>query len=139
MPPRRRSGRRCIALSGDDAACAEMTGWDPAATTIAVKRARDRFAAELRPVAEARDAIEEAVTGAVRGGRDAGRRPSRIRRALAIRWQSASVASQLAGVPGVTLRDSRTTAVTGAMPDLFRLLGVFFSVAATLTSQPPYC
>jgi D-amino peptidase len=131
-------GAPVIALSGDDAACAEMTGWDPAATTIAVKRARDRFAAELRPVAEARDAIEEAVTGAVRAGRTpAVSQPDR--RTLAIRWQSASVASQLADVPGVTLRDSRTTAVTGTMPDLFRLLGVFFSVAATLTSQPPYC
>jgi D-amino peptidase len=49
------------------------------------------------------------------------------------------VASQLAGVPGVTLRDSRTAEVSGTMPDLFRLLGVFFSVAAALTNQPPYC
>ncbi len=147
-------GAPVIALSGDDAACAEMTDWDPAVATVAVKRARDRFAAELRPVTEARDAIEQAVADAVeqasgdaveqasgdavRGGRGpAAGRPDL--RTLAVRWQSASVASQLAAIPGVSLRDSRTAVVSGAMPDLFRLLGVFFGVAAALTSQPPYC
>jgi D-amino peptidase len=146
-------GAPVIALSGDDAACAEMTGWEPAVTTVAVKRARDRFAAELRPVTQARAAIEQSVTAAVRADAvradavradavradavPAGSRPDR--HTLAVRWQSASVASQLAGVPGVTLRDSRTAEVSGTMPDLFRLLGVFFSVAAALTSQPPYC
>jgi len=58
---------------------------------------------------------------------------------LAIRWQSASVPSVLAGIPGVTLRDSRTAQVSGRMPDLFRLLSVFISVAAALTGQSPYC
>jgi D-amino peptidase len=141
-------GAPVIALSGDAAACAEMTGWDPAVTTVAVKRARDRFAAELRPVTQARAAIEQSVADAVRAdaasadaasadAAPAGSRPDR--HTLAVRWQSASVASQLAGVPGVTLRDSRTAEVSGTMPDLFRLLGVFFSVAAALTSQPPYC
>ena len=141
-------GAPVIALSGDDAACAEMTGWDPAVTTVAVKRARDRFAAELRPVTQARAAIEQSVTAAVvadavradavrADAAPAGSRPDR--HTLAVRWQSASVASQLAGVPGVTLRDSRTAEVSGTMPDLFRLLGVFLSVAAALTSQPPYC
>jgi len=151
-------GAPVIALSGDDAACAEMTGWDPAVTTVAVKRARDRFAAELRPVTQARAAIEQSVADAVRAdavstdavsadavsadavSTDAAPAGSRLdRHMLAVRWQSASVASQLAGVPGVTLRDSRTAEVSGTMPDLFRLLGVFFSVAAALTSQPPYC
>ncbi len=47
--------------------------------------------------------------------------------------------AQLACIPGVTLRDSRTAQVTGAMPDLFRMLSVFISVAAALTGQPPYC
>ena len=59
-------GAPVIALSGDDAACAEMTGWDPAVATVAVKRARDRFAAELRPVTQARAAIEQSVADAVR-------------------------------------------------------------------------
>jgi D-amino peptidase len=139
-----------VALSGDDAACAEMSEWDPAVATVAVKGARDRFAAELRPVAEAREAIAHAVTGALRDGalRDgaaggspalAPARSARAARTMAVRWQSASVASQLAAVPGVSLRDSRTVQVTGAMPDLFRLLGVFMAVAAALTGQPPYC
>src|SRR6201996_7645808 len=56
------------ALSGDDAACAETTAWvDGVAgaggvTTVPVKFARDRFAAELRPVPEARAAIEAGVS-----------------------------------------------------------------------------
>jgi D-amino peptidase len=135
-----------VALSGDDAACAEMSGWDPDVATVAVKGARDRFAAELRPVAEAREAIEQAVTGALRDitprsgtPRSVTPRSGREPRTMAVRWQSASVASQLAAVPGVSLRDSRTIEVTGAMPDLFRLLGVFMAVAAALTGQPPYC
>jgi D-amino peptidase len=127
-----------IMLSGDDAACAEMTGWDPAVATVSVKRASDRFAAELRPVAEARQAIEQAMAGGVRGS-TAPLRATEDPQTLLIRWQSASVASQLAGIPGVTTTGSRTTQVTGAMPALFRLLGVFLNVAAALTNQPPYC
>ena len=138
-------GAPVIALSGDDAACTEVAGWDPAVATIAVKRARDRFAAELRPLAQAREAIEQAVLGAVRAaGPRAGRgqgpaRAGPASRTLAIRWQSASVPAQLAGIPGVTVTGSRTAQVTGPMPELFRLLSVFISVAAALTGQPPYC
>jgi len=132
-------GAPVIALSGDDAACTEMTDWDPAVATVAVKSARDRFAAELRPVTEARDAIELAVRGAVRGGSAEPARSREDLRTLAVRWQSASVPSQLAGIPGVSQRDTRTAQATGTMPDLFRLLGIFLSVAAALTGQPPYC
>jgi D-amino peptidase len=45
----------------------------------------------------------------------------------------------LLGIPGVTLRDSRTVQVTGVVPDLFRLFSVWISVAAALTGQRPYC
>jgi D-amino peptidase len=150
-----------LVLTGDDAACGEMTDWDEHVRTVPVKRARDRFAADLAPVPEARREIEAAVAealqeasgtvvasagevavspGPLRTGqpprepRDLGERPT-----LAVRWQSSSVASMLAGVPGVTLRDSRTTEVAGTLPELFRLFGVFMRVAASLTNQPPYC
>jgi len=135
-------GAPVIALSGDEAACAEMAAWDPAVTAVPVKRASDRFAAELRPIAQARESIEHAVASALG---DAGRppahqaRPGPDPRTLAIRWQSASVPSILAGIPGVTLRDSRTAQVTGSMPDLFRLLSVFISVAVALTGNSAYC
>ena len=36
-----------VALTGDDSACAETAAWDDSVTTVAVKRAHDRFAAEL--------------------------------------------------------------------------------------------
>ncbi|MEP7025730.1 MAG: M55 family metallopeptidase [Actinomycetota bacterium] len=129
-----------VAMSGDDAACAEMAAWDPSVTAVAVKEARDRFAAKLLPVAEAREAIEQSVAAAVRARADAGRMVAETApRTLAIRWQSASAASQLEGIPGVKLRDSRTTEVTGAMPDLFRLLGVFMRAAVAMNGQGPYC
>uniref|UniRef100_UPI0015F0796A M55 family metallopeptidase n=1 Tax=Streptomyces sp. WELS2 TaxID=2749435 RepID=UPI0015F0796A len=54
-----------VVLTGDDAACAEMTEWDASVATVPVKYARDRFSAELPPDAEAREAIEETVTAAL--------------------------------------------------------------------------
>jgi D-amino peptidase len=60
-------------------------------------------------------------------------------RTLAVRWQSASVASCLLGIPGVTAEDDRTVVVRGAMPVLYRLFGVFLRVAGSLTNQRPYC
>jgi D-amino peptidase len=129
-----------VAMSGDDTACAEMAAWDRGVTAVAVKQARDRFAALLLPVAQAREAIEQSVAAAVRARADAGRPPAETgSRTLAIRWQSATAASQLDGIPGVKLRDSRTTVVTGAMPDLFRLLGVFMRAAVAMAGQGPYC
>lgn len=138
-----------VLLTGDDAACAEMTDWDPRVETVPVKRARDRFAAQLLPLPEARHAIETAATAALRAAVGAtatsaaaspaaapaqGERPT-----LAVRWQSASVANTLLAIPGVTLRDSRTVQIRGALPNLFRLLGVFFHVAAGTAHQRPYC
>jgi D-amino peptidase len=129
-----------VMLSGDDAACAEMADWDAEVTTVAVKRTRDRFAADLDPLAGARDRIEDAARTAV--GTRPGRRYARSVADVAtlrVRWQSASVASHLLGIPGVTLRDGRTVEITGRMTELFRLFGVFLRVATALTGQSPYC
>ena len=129
-----------VMLSGDDAACGEMAAWDDSVATVAVKYARDRFAARLRPAAEARAAIEQAAReGVCRVAAD----PAAVRGpdsgTLAVRWQSASVASLLAGVPGVTLRDSRTVEVSGRLTALYRLFGVMMRVASSVTGQQPYC
>ncbi|GHH08911.1 M55 family metallopeptidase [Streptomyces rubradiris] len=127
-----------VALTGDDAACAEMTEWDPSVATVPVKYARDRFAAELRPEAEAREAIEETVAAALT---PAPRRPapSAAEATLAVRWQSASVAATLLGIPGVTADDPRTVRASGPLPALYRQFGVWMRVASSLTNQPPYC
>ncbi|GAA2091167.1 hypothetical protein GCM10009801_56670 [Streptomyces albiaxialis] len=129
-----------VMLSGDDVACAEAAEWDPDVVTAPVKYARDRFAARLLPAAEARKLIEEAAAEGVRRAAKAPR-PARdtVPRTLAVRWQSASVASQLEGIPGVTRRDDRTVEVTGEVPALFRLFGVFSGVAYSVTGQAPYC
>ncbi|MFF9025390.1 M55 family metallopeptidase [Streptomyces eurythermus] len=127
-----------VALTGDDAACAEMTEWDASVATVPVKYARDRFSAELRPEAEAREAIEETVAAALT---PAPRRPapSAAEATLAVRWQSASVAATLLGIPGVTADDPRTVRATGPLPALYRQFGVWMRVASSLTNQPPYC
>ncbi|WP_225840107.1 M55 family metallopeptidase [Streptomyces sp. NK08204] len=124
-------------LTGDDCACAEMTEWDASVRTVAVKYARDRFAADLRPAEEARAAIEKTVAAALSTPRKA----SAVGGAstLTVRWQSASVASTLLGIPGVASTDSRTVQAQGALPSLYRLFGVWMRVAASLTNQPPYC
>ncbi|MEU1405481.1 M55 family metallopeptidase [Streptomyces sp. NPDC005728] len=125
-----------MALTGDDAACTEMTAWDASVVTVPVKYAHDRFAARLRPADEAREAIEEGVARALA---QAPVRPAAAEATLAVRWQSASVASTLLGIPGVTADDSRTVRASGDLPFLYRLFGVWMRVAASLTNQPPYC
>ncbi|MGW3448187.1 M55 family metallopeptidase [Streptomyces sp. NPDC001076] len=127
-----------VALTGDDAACAEMTAWDESVVTVPVKYARDRFAAELRPAEEARRAIEEAVVAALT---PVPKRPAAPEgeSALAVRWQSASVPAVLLGIPGVTALDSRTVQARGPLPALYRQFGVWMRVASSLTNQPPYC
>ncbi|MCF1597142.1 M55 family metallopeptidase [Streptomyces muensis] len=125
-------------LTGDDRACAEMAKWDASVTTVAVKYAKDRFAADLRPADEARTAIEEAVAGALAVRRTPVAAPSEAS-TLTVRWQSASVASTLLGIPGVTATDTRTVQARGALPGLYRQFGVWMRVAASLTNQAPYC
>ncbi|AZQ37342.1 peptidase M55 [Streptomyces cyaneochromogenes] len=125
-------------LTGDDGACEEMTEWDASVTTVAVKYARDRFAAQLRPADEARRAIEDAVASSL----SAPLTPPEVApdpSTLTVRWQSASVAAILLGIPGVTSTDSRTVQARGALPGLYRHFGVWMRVASSLTDQPPYC
>jgi D-amino peptidase len=126
-----------VLLTGDDAACSEAGAWNPAIRTVPVKFAKDRFAAQLVPVAEARAAIESEAAAALRA------LPSpttyATQRALSVRWQSASVASHLQAIPGVTRRDDRTVTVTADMPQLYRLFNLFLRVATAVTSNPPYC
>ncbi|MGI5378149.1 M55 family metallopeptidase [Streptomyces sp. CA-251387] len=125
-------------LTGDDRACTEMTEWDASVTTVAVKYAHDRFAAELRPADEARRAIEDAVASSLSAPLTAPS-VSSAPSTLTVRWQSASVASTLLGIPGVASTDTRTVQAQGEVPNLYRLFGVWMRVAASLTNQPPYC
>ncbi|MFH8339091.1 M55 family metallopeptidase [Streptomyces sp. AM6-12] len=127
-----------VALTGDDAACAEMTEWDPSVAAVPVKYAHDRFAAELRPAAEAHKAIEGTVAAALTPlpPRPA---PAAAEVTLTVRWQSTAVATTLLGLTGVTADDGRTIRVSGRLPSLYRQFGVWTRVAASLTGQAPYC
>ena len=130
-----------LMLSGDDAACDEAEKWDASTTTVTVKQVRDRFAAELVPAPTARGMIESSAHAAIADCRGQFREPARLPEpvTLAVRWQSATVASHLQGIPGVRLRDSRTIETTGQMADLWLLFGVFQRVAGALTGNHPYC
>jgi D-amino peptidase len=124
-------------LTGDDTACDEAKAWDPSVTTLPVKFAKDRFAAQLVPVAEAQAAIETTATAALRTLPATA--PPSGPRTLAVRWQSASVPLHLSAIPGVERRDDRIVTATGDMPHLYRLFNLFLRVATAVTSNPPYC
>jgi D-amino peptidase len=126
-----------VLLTGDDAACAEATAWNNRIHTVAVKQAKDRFAAQLVPVGEARAAIESGATAAL--GSLASPSLKSSSHTLTVRWQSASVASHLQAIPGVTRVDDRTVTVTADMVQLYRLFNLFLRVATAVTSNPPYC
>jgi D-amino peptidase len=131
-----------VMLSGDDAACAETGKWDGSVATVAVKQVRHRFAAELIPAQAARGMIESAAHDAIAGCGGRRREPVRLLSdpvTLAVRWQSATVAAHLQGIPGVRARDSRTVETTGQMADLWPLFSVFLRVASALTGNHPYC
>jgi D-amino peptidase len=124
-------------LTGDDTACDEMKSWDPTVATVPVKFAKDRFAAQLVPVSEARESIERTTTEALKNLAASGaeRGPHR----LTVRWQSASVALHLTAIPGVERQDDRTVTVDGDMLHLYRLFNLFLRVCTAVTSNPPYC
>jgi D-amino peptidase len=124
-------------LTGDDTACDEMKAWDPTVATVPVKFARDRFAAQLVPVAEAREAIETTTSEALTNLHPVAKIPGA--RTLTVRWQNASVASHLTAIPGVNRRDDRTVTVDGETLYLYRLFNLFLRVATAVTSNPPYC
>jgi D-amino peptidase len=123
-------------LTGDDTACDETKSWDPGVATVPVKFAKDRFAAQLVPVAEAREAIETATTQAL--ANLAAASDHGIHR-LTVRWQSASVALHLGAIPGVERQDDRTVTVEGEMLQLYRLFNLFLRVCTAVTSNQPYC
>jgi D-amino peptidase len=125
-------------LTGDDTACAEMKAWDPTDATVPVKYAKDRFAAQLVPVAEAQAAIEDAARTALQNLRGVTANRTATRR-LTVRWQSASVASHLTAIPGVVRRDDRTVTVEADMLHLYRLFTLFLRAATSITTNPPYC
>ncbi|HEY0618587.1 MAG TPA: M55 family metallopeptidase [Kribbella sp.] len=128
-----------VLLTGDDTACAEMTAWDHKVATVPVKYAKDRFAAQLVPVAQARAAIESTTATAL-GNLPIVSADTVATHSLTVRWQSASVASHLPAIPGVKKLDDRTITVEAApMPDLYRLFCLFLRVATAVTSNPPYC
>jgi D-amino peptidase len=129
-----------IMLTGDNVACKEIEEWDPAVKTVSVKESIDRFAASLLPLEKARNEIEAAAKTVVMREKQSNEDSDTHQAStLRVRWQSASVASHLTGIPGVALCDSRTVESKGTVTELYRLLFIFFKVTASMTNQQPYC
>lgn len=129
-----------VLLTGDNIACKEAEQWSATTKTVSVKESIDRFAANLLPIEKVRHEIETAAKAAVMQEKQSSDDPNALQvLTLKVRWQSASVASHLTGIPGVRLYDSRTIEVKGTVIELYRLLFVFFKVAASMTNQQPYC
>ncbi|ONI78396.1 peptidase M55 [Kribbella sp. ALI-6-A] len=125
------------ALTGDNTACAEAVAWDARIRAYAVKQAKDRFAAQLVPVADSRAGIEQTVHEALLDLPSIPTQPETHR--LTVRWQSASVAAHLQAIPGVQKTDDRTVTTEGDMLHLYRLFNLYLRVATAVTSNPPYC
>ncbi|MGF7228597.1 MAG: M55 family metallopeptidase [Candidatus Saccharibacteria bacterium] len=127
-----------VFLSGDDVACEEMNSWDKKVKTVIVKKAIDRFSAELVSLIDARKRIESLTKESIefKAGRITA---TNSKSTLTVRWQSASVATHLAGLPNVELKDERTAEINGPILSLYRQLFVFFKVAVSLSNQQPYC
>jgi D-amino peptidase len=125
------------ALTGDNTACVEAVAWDSGVRAYPVKQAKDRFAAQLVPVAESRAGIEQTVHDALLNLPSVPDQPETRR--LTVRWQSASVAAHLQAIPGVRKTDDRTVTTEGDMLHLYRLFNLFLRVATAVTSNPPYC
>lgn len=129
-----------VMLTGDTIACKEAEQWNPTIQTVSVKESIDRFSARLQPLEKARAAIEVAAKNAVTHKRQSNNKSNELQASkLQVRWQSASVASHLSGLPGVRLCDNRTIEVEGMATELYRLLFVFFKVASSMSNQYPYC
>jgi D-amino peptidase len=129
-----------VMLTGDDIACDEAKVFDSTIATVAVKKAVDRFAGELLPIKQTLNNIEQSTKLAVSNINQAKKLKSKPEEhILRVRWQSASVASHLCGIPGVTSVDDRSIEVRGTVQELYQLLFLFFKVAASMTNQQPYC
>jgi D-amino peptidase len=128
-----------VLVTGDDVACAEAEATLPGVRTAEVKRAIDRFAAEVRHPDVTRPLIREAAARALREREDwhvlEAARPFEI----AVVWASPSVAAHCALIPGVRQVSDREVAYTGeTVLDAYRTFVAMSIVAGSVAPHPPY-
>lgn len=115
-----------VAVSGDDVAVAEVKESAPAVRMVAVKRAINVRAVELKPLAVARKEIEaaarEGVSGATRGTPDR-KGPYRVQ----MRYRNFTFAEVVTAFREIELVAPDTVAFTReTMPDAYRLIRVLY-------------
>jgi D-amino peptidase len=128
-----------VLVTGDDVCCAEAAAELPGVRTAQVKRAIDRFAAEVRHPDVTRPLIREAAARALRE-REAwavavAPDPARIE----VAWSSTTIAVHCALIPGVQQTGEREVAYTGTdVLDAYRTFIAMTIIAGSLAPHPPY-
>lgn len=120
-------------VTGDDAACAEARETLGDVATVAVKRAVNRFAAEVIPPVRAAEMIR---CGALQAIEDLDERPPyRVEGPYTLRidWNSTAIARMCGLVPGVRTIDDRTTEFTSDdYAEIVGLLSVMSSIGGEI-------
>jgi D-amino peptidase len=112
-----------LLISGDQAVCSEASDWVDGITTVQVKKAVGRHAAECLPLAEAQRRIQIGSAQAIRNFL-AGVAPAPVRLAnpvsVAVEFLYSDMADRAALYPGALRRDGRKVEVTApTMPEAY--------------------
>ena len=120
-------------VTGDESACAEARETLGDVATVPVKRAVNRFAAEVTPPHRAAELIRCAALQALEDLHERTPYETTPPYTLGIEWNSTAIARSCAVIPGVRRTDDRTTELTSDdFTDLVGLLGVMSGLAGSI-------
>jgi D-amino peptidase len=115
-----------VVVSGDDVAVAEVKSAAPGVRTVAVKRAINIRAVELRPLAEARQELQQAVRDGVAAAKPTAAHPAKSYR-VQVRFRSVTHPQVVTAFREIELVAPDTVAFTRAtMPEAYRLIRVLY-------------
>lgn len=120
-----------VLVTGDDAAVAEVKESVPTVRTVAVKRAINMRAVELKPLKQARDEIQQAARDAVASARKpAPQRAGPYR--VQMRFRTLTIPEVLGALKEVEPIAPDAVAFTrDTMPEAYRLIRVFYRFIST--------
>lgn len=125
-------GAPVLLVSGDEVACEEASRYAPRAERVVTKQALGRFTARLRPAAEVRQDLAEAVGAAMArlgDGSLAGPAPAR-ELCVEIEFSGENCALVATAIPGVQRTGLRSVSYTSSdVPRWYRCLGAMLTLA----------
>jgi len=120
-------------VTGDEAACAEAAQTLTGVRTVAVKRAANRFAAELVPPSRAQELIRCGALYALENPADRAVHRVPAPYTLGIEWNSTAIARSCSIIPGVRLAGDRYTELTSDdFADIVGMLGIMSNIAGSI-------